>query len=82
VPKVVLDQRLAPACVLEISRLGVPHTSPQPVPEPHPDARAPEPVEFPEEELMPESKLHLVLRFFLFRLLRFALGPGHRVGSE
>jgi Uma2 family endonuclease len=44
--------------------------------------RAPEPIEFPEEELMPESKWHLVLRIFLFRLLRFALGPGHRVGSE
>jgi Uma2 family endonuclease len=53
--------------------------------EPHPEVRyvrAPEPIEFPEEELMPESKLHLVLRIFLFRLLRFALGPGHRVGSE
>jgi hypothetical protein len=44
--------------------------------------RAPEPIEFPEEELMPGSKLHLVLRIFLFRLLRFALGPGHRIGSE
>ena len=31
---------------------------------------------------MPESKTHLVLRTFLFRLLRFALGPAHRVGSE
>jgi Uma2 family endonuclease len=44
--------------------------------------RAPEPVEFPEEAPMPESKTHLVLRTFLFRLLRFALGPAHRVGSE
>jgi hypothetical protein len=44
--------------------------------------RAPEPLDFPEEALMPESKTHLVLRTFLFRLLRFALGPAHRVGSE
>jgi Uma2 family endonuclease len=44
--------------------------------------RAPEPLDFPEDALMPESKTHLVLRTFLFRLLRFALGPAHRVGSE
>jgi Uma2 family endonuclease len=44
--------------------------------------RAPEPLDFPEEAQMPESKTHLVLRTFLFRLLRFALGPAHRVGSE
>ena len=44
--------------------------------------RAPEPLEFPEAALMPESKTRLVLRTFLFRLLRFALGPAHRVGSE
>jgi Uma2 family endonuclease len=44
--------------------------------------REPEPVEFPEQELMPESKTHLVLRTFLFRLLRFALGPAHRVSSD
>jgi Uma2 family endonuclease len=44
--------------------------------------RALEPLDFPEEALMPESKTHLVLRTFLFRLLRFALGPAHRVGSE
>jgi hypothetical protein len=44
--------------------------------------RAPEPVEFPEEALVPESKTRLVLRIFLFRLLRFALGPSHRVGSD
>jgi Uma2 family endonuclease len=44
--------------------------------------RAPEPLDFPEGALMPESKTHLVLRTFLFRLLRFALGPTHRVGSE
>ena len=44
--------------------------------------RAPEPVEFPEEAKMPESKSHLILRTFLFRLLRFALGPAHRVASD
>jgi hypothetical protein len=44
--------------------------------------RPPEPVDFPEEARMPESKTHLVLRTFLFRLLRFALGPAHRVGSD
>jgi Uma2 family endonuclease len=44
--------------------------------------RAPEPLEFPEGELMPESRLHLVVRTFLFRVLRFALGPAHRVGSD
>ena len=40
------------------------------------------PLHFPERETMPESKTHLVLRTFLFRLLRFALGPDHSVGSE
>src|SRR5258706_6718026 len=44
--------------------------------------RAPRPIKFPEEELVPEGKTHLVLRTFLFRLLRFALGPGHSVGSD
>jgi len=44
--------------------------------------RAPEPIDFPVEAMMPESKTHLILRTFLFRLLRFALGPGHRVGSD
>src|ERR1700677_4630174 len=44
--------------------------------------RAPEPLDFPGEALIPESKTHLVLRTFLFRLLRFALCPAHRVGSE
>jgi Uma2 family endonuclease len=44
--------------------------------------RAPEPLDFPEQALMPESRTHLVLRTFLFRLLRFALGPAHRVGSD
>ena len=31
---------------------------------------------------MPEGKTHLLLRTFLFQLLRFVLGPGHSVGSE
>jgi Uma2 family endonuclease len=44
--------------------------------------RDPEPVVFPESELMPESKSHLIVRTFLFRLLRHALGPSHSVGSE
>lgn len=44
--------------------------------------RAPAPIEFPEQELMPESKTHLVLRTFLFRLLRAMLSPAHRVGSD
>ena len=45
-------------------------------------ARAPRPLHFPEEELMPKGKSHLTLRTFLYQLLRFALGPEHSVGSE
>jgi Uma2 family endonuclease len=44
--------------------------------------RAPRPIHFPEEEAMPEGYAHLVVRTFLFRLLSFALGPTHSVGSE
>jgi Uma2 family endonuclease len=44
--------------------------------------REPQTIEFPEEEEMPEGYAHLVLRTFLFRLLRFALGPEHSVGSD
>ena len=44
--------------------------------------REPEPIHFPEEAEVPEGKRHLVLRTFLFRLLQFALGPGHSVGSD
>jgi Uma2 family endonuclease len=40
------------------------------------------PIVFPEEAQVPEGKRHLVLRTFLFRLLRSALGPGHSVGSD
>jgi Uma2 family endonuclease len=31
---------------------------------------------------MPESMVHLLVRTFLFQLLRHALGPGHSIGSE
>ena len=31
---------------------------------------------------MPEGKRHLVLRTFLFRMLTYALGPAHSVGSD
>ena len=44
--------------------------------------RSPEPIHFPESEDVPESKTHLVLRTFLFRLLRYALGPSHRIGCD
>ncbi|MBV9946048.1 MAG: Uma2 family endonuclease [Myxococcales bacterium] len=44
--------------------------------------RPPRPLHFPEEAEVPEGKRHLVLRTFLFRLLQFALGPGHSVGSD
>lgn len=44
--------------------------------------REPVPLHFPECEEMPEGFRHLVLRTFLFRLLRFALGPEHSVGSD
>ena len=44
--------------------------------------RAPQPVEFPVEEEVPEGYAHLVVRTFLFRLLSFALGPEHTVCSE
>lgn len=44
--------------------------------------RAPQPIHFPEEAEGPESKRHLLLRTFLFRLLRFALGSEHSVGSD
>jgi Uma2 family endonuclease len=44
--------------------------------------RAPEPVTFPEEAEVREGYAHLVVRTFLFRLLSFALGPGHTVCSD
>jgi Putative restriction endonuclease len=44
--------------------------------------RAPEPIVFPEEEEMPEGMAHLVVRTFLFQLLRFMLGAPHSVGSD
>lgn len=51
----------------------------------HPEVhyvRAPQPIHFPEEEEVTEGFPHLVVRTFLFQLLRFALGPGHSVGSD
>ena len=44
--------------------------------------RAPVPLHFPESAEMPESMLHLLVRTFLFQLLRHALGGSHSVGSE
>ena len=53
-----------------------------PTSEPLRYVRAPEPIRFPEEEEVPEGYSHLVVRAFLFRLLSFALGQAHTVGSE
>jgi Uma2 family endonuclease len=44
--------------------------------------RAPQPIDFPEEEEVPEGFAHLVVRTFLFRLLSFALGSAHTVASD
>jgi Uma2 family endonuclease len=44
--------------------------------------REPRPIHFPEEAEVPEGKTHLILRTFLFWLLRYALGPEHSVGSD
>ena len=44
--------------------------------------RAPVPLHFPTEAEMPESKLHLALRTFLFQLLQFTFGESCSVGSE
>jgi len=44
--------------------------------------RAPVPLHFPTEAEMPETTLHLVLRTFLFQLLRFAFGQSCCVGSD
>jgi Uma2 family endonuclease len=44
--------------------------------------RAPVPLHFPESAEMPESNAHLIVRTFLYQLLRYALGPGHTVGSD
>jgi hypothetical protein len=56
-----------------------------PRPVPHAElryVREPEPSHFPEEAEVLEGKRHLVLRTFLFRVLQFALGPAHSVGSD
>jgi hypothetical protein len=44
--------------------------------------RPPQPIHFPEEAEVPEGKTHLILRTFLFWLLRYALGPDHSIGSD
>jgi Uma2 family endonuclease len=44
--------------------------------------RPPEPLVFPEEEEVPEGSAHLIVRTFLYALLKFALGPEHSVGSD
>jgi Uma2 family endonuclease len=62
-----------------MAQLRIPHGEPRPE---LPHVHTPVPMEFPSEEDVPESKIHLVLRTFLFRLLRHALGPAHRVGSD
>jgi Uma2 family endonuclease len=63
-----------------MAQLRLPHT-PGPTPEVR-YLREPKPIHFPEEAERPEGYRHLVLRTFLFRLLRFALGAEHSVGSD
>jgi Uma2 family endonuclease len=63
-----------------MANLRLPRTA-RPLPELR-YVRAPDPIHFPEEAEVPEGKRHLILRTFLFRLLRFALGPDHSVGSD
>jgi hypothetical protein len=62
-----------------MSQLPLPRS--RPLPEVR-HLREPHPIHFPEAAEVPEGKRHLLLRTFLFRLLQFALGPGHSVGSE
>ncbi len=62
-----------------MSQLPFPRT--RPLPELR-YVRAPQPIHFPEEAEVPEGKRHLVLRTFLFRVLQFALGPAHSIGSD
>jgi Uma2 family endonuclease len=44
--------------------------------------RAPRPLVFPTEAIVPETKRHLRLRTALFDILRLALGPRACIGSE
>jgi Uma2 family endonuclease len=63
-----------------MAQLRFPRTS-----RPHPElryVRAPEPLVFPQQASVPEGKAHLEVRTFLYKLLQFALGPEHSVGSE
>jgi Uma2 family endonuclease len=48
------------------------------------DSRSEErrPVHFPEEECVPESEIHLIVRVFLYDLLRFILSGRAFVGSD
>jgi hypothetical protein len=62
-----------------MAHLPLPRTKPLPALR---HVREPNAIYFPEEAEVPEGKRHLVLRTFLFRLLQFALGPGHSVGSD
>jgi Uma2 family endonuclease len=62
-----------------MAQLPLPRTKPLPALR---HVREPNAIYFPEEAEVPEGKRHLVLRTFLFRLLQFALGPGHSVGSD
>jgi hypothetical protein len=63
-----------------MAQLRLPHPSPTPPEVQH--LRAPQPIHYPEEAEVPEGKTHLILRMFLFALLRFALGGDHSVGSD
>jgi hypothetical protein len=76
------SRRAEPEAILFVpmAQLRLPHRWPTPLEVRH--LRAPQPIHFPEEAAVPEGKTHLILRTFLFALLRFALGPDHSVGSE
>jgi hypothetical protein len=63
-----------------MAQLRLPHPSPTAPEVRH--LRAPQPIHFPEGAEVPEGKTHLILRAFLFALLRFARGPEHSVGSD
>jgi hypothetical protein len=63
-----------------MAQLRLPHPSPAPSTVQH--LRPPQPIHFPEEAEVPEGKTHLILRTFLFWLLRYALGSEHSIGSD
>ena len=77
----MLDEYIvAGYATVEMAQLRFPPAS-KPLPELR-YVRAPEPIVFPDEAEVPEGKRHLILRTFLFRMLSFALGPAHSVGSD